>query len=161
MKVNEELEWRVPAVLGLNRSKTAGGVIWDLGAVDSPAWEPELVLDVGAVGVLLVQTGDDDKTGKHLLQCLWEGRTSVPVSAASLVALASTRPFPVGRPWEGALAAPCRAQESCPLAPLGRGFWPRSRLSCPITLKTYPTTVHMSNCAAEHPRYLIIMQSVQ
>lgn len=37
MKVSEEPYWQGPAVLGLNGSKTAGGVIWDLVALDSPA----------------------------------------------------------------------------------------------------------------------------
>lgn len=69
-----------------------------------PTMQVELVLEVGAVGSLLVQTSSEGKTGKHQPQCLWEGRTSIPVSAAS-VALTRTRRFLVGRPWEGALGA--------------------------------------------------------
>lgn len=39
----EKLYEQVPAVLELYSSAAAGGVIWDLRAVDCPAWEPELL----------------------------------------------------------------------------------------------------------------------
>lgn len=82
MKVREELYWQVPAILGFNGSKTAGGVIRDLGAVDSPAQEPELLLKVGAAGILQVQTSDEDKAGEHLPLTLM-GRNNLHPSVCS------------------------------------------------------------------------------
>ena len=63
------------------------------------------MLEVGAAGILVVQTSDEDKAGEHLPLTLVGRNDSIPVSAAPLVALARTRPFLVGRPWEGALEA--------------------------------------------------------
>lgn len=103
LKGAEGLYW-VPAV-PFNGSKTAGGVIWDVGAVDSPACGPELV---GAAGVVLVQNRGGDKAGEP-----WEGAASVPMSSAPLVALACTRD----------------RHGRVPPLPLDRDFWP-SLLPC-------------------------------
>lgn len=59
MKGAEGLYW-VPAV-PFNGSKTAGGIIWDPGAVNGATCGPELVLGVGAAGVVVVQSRDGDR----------------------------------------------------------------------------------------------------
>lgn len=123
--------------------------------MDSPAWEPELLLKVGAAGILPVQTSNEDKAGEHLPLTL-VGRNNLYPSVSSPVGgphqyeAFSCRKALGGCPGSSVVAA-CRAQESCPIVPLGKGFWPRSHLSCPVTLKIYPATIRMSNCAAEHP----------
>lgn len=135
MKGGEGLYW-VPAV-PFNGSKTAEGIIWDLGALNGAACGPELVLGVGAAGVVVVQSRDGDRN----LPLTPVGRNSL---SPSVISPSGGFCQYKGKAWEGASFPPWAGISG--------------HLSCPVTLKTCPTAVH---CAAEHPCHSVIPESEQ
>jgi len=104
----------------------AGRVIWDLGAADSPAWEPELGLGVEAAGILLVQTSEEDKAEDRLPLTLVGGNGLHPGFSSPIGGSYQYEGFSCGKAMgecpASSVAATCRAQEPCLLALLGRGF---------------------------------------